>query len=348
MGLQQLHLKITFSLLRHLLPRSFRSRLYNHLWNFGLKLYGPTDFFVQRLPFLNVYMKRGPKAPQEAQAIRFVREHTDSIPIPTVLDVGEGFFVMTGLEGEPLGNVFADLKEEEMVALVDELRGMLRELRCMPYPEEDAGGGGSRGGGGGGGRDEEEGRGRREGERERERERERKVSGPLLRMPCCDVNRIDLLEFGPFATVQEFEKYLISRAYPNMPHHQRPHLKHKHTGTRSISSHPNPGSANSNSNSNHDSIRTQNQNRNQKPKRKRHRILFTHGDLNLRNILIHKGKITGIVDWTCAGWYPEYWDLTKAIYAHPRLKKWLKFWEEVLPGYGGELERERLLWGGAV
>lgn len=37
-----------------------------------------------------------------------------------------------------------------------------------------------------------------------------------------------------------------------------------------------------------------------------HRVVFTHGDLTPRNILIQDGKITGIVDWEESGWYPEY------------------------------------------
>ncbi|PFH46364.1 hypothetical protein AMATHDRAFT_155306 [Amanita thiersii Skay4041] len=78
---------------------------------------------------------------------------------------------------------------------------------------------------------------------------------------------------------------------------------------------------------------------------KPYRVVFTHADLNLRNILVKNGKISGIVDWTCAGWFPEYWELTKAIHVHPRLKKWAKFWMGVLPGYEEELEVERLLWG---
>ncbi|CAE7188698.1 hypothetical protein P3342_008984 [Pyrenophora teres f. teres] len=39
----------------------------------------------------------------------------------------------------------------------------------------------------------------------------------------------------------------------------------------------------------------------------KHGIVFTHADLNMRNILVDgAGKVSGIVDWECAGWYPEY------------------------------------------
>lgn len=40
----------------------------------------------------------------------------------------------------------------------------------------------------------------------------------------------------------------------------------------------------------------------------RHGIVFTHGDLNPRNILAENGKITGIVDWANGGLFPEYWE----------------------------------------
>ena len=41
-----------------------------------------------------------------------------------------------------------------------------------------------------------------------------------------------------------------------------------------------------------------------------YRTTFTHGDLAPRNILVKGDKIVGIIDWECAGWYPEYWEYT--------------------------------------
>lgn len=43
-------------------------------------------------------------------------------------------------------------------------------------------------------------------------------------------------------------------------------------------------------------------------------ILFTHGDLDARNILVENGCVTGIVAWEQAGWYPEYWEYVKAMW----------------------------------
>jgi aminoglycoside phosphotransferase (APT) family kinase protein len=42
-----------------------------------------------------------------------------------------------------------------------------------------------------------------------------------------------------------------------------------------------------------------------------HRIVFSHGDLAQHNILVKDGRITGLIDWEYAGWYPEHWDYIK-------------------------------------
>jgi len=36
--------------------------------------------------------------------------------------------------------------------------------------------------------------------------------------------------------------------------------------------------------------------------------VFTHGDIADHNIMIHKGKLSGLIDWETAGWMPVYWD----------------------------------------
>lgn len=62
------------------------------------------------------------------------------------------------------------------------------------------------------------------------------------------------------------------------------------------------------------------------PARRGHNIVFTHGDLNLRNILVNRDgnsrwMVTGIVDSETAGYYPEYWDSTKARFEEFRWPK---------------------------
>ena len=76
----------------------------------------------------------------------------------------------------------------------------------------------------------------------------------------------------------------------------------------------------------------------------RHDIVFTHGDLSLRNILAENGKITGIVDWENAGPFPEYWEYTKAHYSVRSLVRWLAdVIDQVFAGYRDELIVDNML-----
>lgn len=43
-----------------------------------------------------------------------------------------------------------------------------------------------------------------------------------------------------------------------------------------------------------------------------HRSYFTHSDSFSFNLLIENGRLSGIVDWECAGYMPEYWKYIKA------------------------------------
>ncbi|KAI1954026.1 hypothetical protein LOZ57_000370 [Ophidiomyces ophidiicola] len=75
-----------------------------------------------------------------------------------------------------------------------------------------------------------------------------------------------------------------------------------------------------------------------------YRTFFSHSDLAPRNIIIHHGRIVGVVDWALAGWYPEYWDLTKAYYSSFKTPDWPENIKLKLPSYANELIAERLLW----
>ncbi|TVY15038.1 hypothetical protein LARI1_G007719 [Lachnellula arida] len=73
-----------------------------------------------------------------------------------------------------------------------------------------------------------------------------------------------------------------------------------------------------------------------------HKIVFTHADLNMKNILLHNGRISGIVGWETAGWYPEYWEMTKCHYNVRLDQRWLEMVEEVFEHrYEEELEIEK-------
>ncbi|KAF3058601.1 hypothetical protein GL218_05837 [Daldinia childiae] len=94
------------------------------------------------------------------------------------------------------------------------------------------------------------------------------------------------------------------------------------------------------------------------PARRGHKIVFTHADLNPRNILINQSiqpdgsigwGVTGIVNWEFAGYYPEYWDYTKAIFEGFR---WTERYNDMVHGvfrkvgdYSREFEVEKKSWG---
>jgi len=57
---------------------------------------------------------------------------------------------------------------------------------------------------------------------------------------------------------------------------------------------------------------------------KEHDIVFSRGYLNPKNISADaKGNITGIVEWESAGWFPEYWEYTKAHFSVQYVIRWL-------------------------
>lgn len=76
-----------------------------------------------------------------------------------------------------------------------------------------------------------------------------------------------------------------------------------------------------------------------------HDIVFTHADLNLRNILVDDtGRISGIVDWECAGWYPEYWEYSKMHFTVRQTSRWIvDVVDRIFPAYRDELEAENIL-----
>jgi aminoglycoside phosphotransferase (APT) family kinase protein len=93
--------------------------------------------------------------------------------------------------------------------------------------------------------------------------------------------------------------------------------------------------------------------------RRGHRVVFTHADLNPRNILVERrgegqgtlgGRwvVAGIVDWENAGFYPEYWDCTKAFFEgfrwSTRYNDMVKKVFASLGDYERELEVERRSW----
>ncbi|KAK7753777.1 hypothetical protein SLS62_004142 [Diatrype stigma] len=93
------------------------------------------------------------------------------------------------------------------------------------------------------------------------------------------------------------------------------------------------------------------------PSRRGHSILFTHADLNARNILVDRvtqsdgtkvWEVTGIVDWEFAGYYPEYWEYTKSLFEgfrySERIRDMLHELFRGLGDYSKEFEVENRSW----
>ncbi|KDR68435.1 hypothetical protein GALMADRAFT_231403 [Galerina marginata CBS 339.88] len=72
------------------------------------------------------------------------------------------------------------------------------------------------------------------------------------------------------------------------------------------------------------------------------RTAFAHGDIGPHNIIWKNGKIVAIIDWECSGWFPEYWDYTRAYFGAvaPSRWSWWKMFRESMAGYPDELAVE--------
>lgn len=75
----------------------------------------------------------------------------------------------------------------------------------------------------------------------------------------------------------------------------------------------------------------------------RYQTHFAHADLAPRNIIVRGGRVAAIIDWAFAGWYPEYWEFTRAHYNYFD-DEWEEYLRIALPCYEMELMAERTLW----
>ena len=60
-----------------------------------------------------------------------------------------------------------------------------------------------------------------------------------------------------------------------------------------------------------------------------YRTVFTHGDIGPHNILwdMNKREIAAIIDWEFSGWFPEFWEYTRAYFGPAPLRKGYGWWE---------------------
>lgn len=75
----------------------------------------------------------------------------------------------------------------------------------------------------------------------------------------------------------------------------------------------------------------------------KHRICFTHNDLTGRNVLVKDGRVSAILDWEGAGWFPEHWDYLISVWRHID-EGWNELMHEAFSEYKLELEGEKYLW----
>ena len=77
-----------------------------------------------------------------------------------------------------------------------------------------------------------------------------------------------------------------------------------------------------------------------------YKSVFTHADLCPRNIILKGNSLQPVlIDWEFAGWWPEYWEHTKSVFAMwEDLPGWAEQLAAVLPQYPVALAAERVLW----
>jgi aminoglycoside phosphotransferase len=73
-----------------------------------------------------------------------------------------------------------------------------------------------------------------------------------------------------------------------------------------------------------------------------HGIVFAHADLSWENILIdpETGKVTGVLDWEMAGFWPEWWEYRKALYGSRSQIWWMDVLKEIMQEYPRETEAD--------
>ena len=71
-------------------------------------------------------------------------------------------------------------------------------------------------------------------------------------------------------------------------------------------------------------------------------ICFTHGDLSSLNIMAKGDKVTGIIDWETAGWYPSYWEYVSTCNTNPQNAFWREEVDNILEPMPKELAMDQL------
>ena len=81
-----------------------------------------------------------------------------------------------------------------------------------------------------------------------------------------------------------------------------------------------------------------------------HKPIFTHADLQRKNIVVKKSDDgtnhfeVGVVDWEFAGWYPNYWEYFTTSQAYFWDDDWLYHVENVFSAWPRELAMMKMLY----
>ncbi|TDL19448.1 kinase-like protein [Rickenella mellea] len=119
--------------------------------------------------------------------------------------------------------------------------------------------------------------------------------------------RIDSDPIGPFATEGDFYQYIYEHAWAT----ERERLEHI---AQKVHSTP-------------------------------YKLCLTHNDLAPHNILLDgNNRLSGIVDWECCAWMPEYWEYTRSCYVRDGYTQWLHLMGEVFGTWPEELAVEKEFW----
>jgi len=54
--------------------------------------------------------------------------------------------------------------------------------------------------------------------------------------------------------------------------------------------------------------------------------------------MVKGGKVVGIIDWECAGWYPEYWEYTTCYRSSLLTESFWDMMKDETDAYSDELE----------
>lgn len=73
-----------------------------------------------------------------------------------------------------------------------------------------------------------------------------------------------------------------------------------------------------------------------------HEVIFCHGDFVPENIIIDRGQliVKAIVGWSCAGFFPEYWEFVNALTIQDWESDWVVYAQKILDPY----HKEYALW----